>query len=138
MFRHYLTLTKPRICMLVLVTTYLGYYMGLRHIGSYMVDINEWITFFYLLVGTLLTSAGACALNQAIEYKLDAKMDRTSSRPIPMGIISPVRGYIFGISLSIIGVFFLYITIGLLVSLLSFLTICTYIFVYTPMKKLTY
>ena len=138
MFRHYLTLTKPRICMLVLVTTYLGYYMGLRHIGSYMVDINEWITFFYLLFGTFLTSAGACSLNQAIEYKSDAKMDRTSSRPIPMGIISPVRGYIFGISLSIIGVLFLYITIGLLVSFLSFLTICTYIFVYTPMKKLTY
>ena len=51
MLKHYLTLTKPRICMLVLVTTYLGYYMGLRHSGSYMVDINEWIMFFYLLLG---------------------------------------------------------------------------------------
>lgn len=138
MIKHYLTLTKPRICMLVLVTTYLGYYMGLRHIGSYMVSIDEWITFFYLVLGTLLSSAGACTLNQAIEYKSDGKMDRTSSRPIPMGIISPLRGYVFGISLSIAGVLFLYITIDALVSFLSFLTIFTYIFIYTPMKKLTY
>jgi len=138
MIKYYLTLTKPRICLLVLITTYLGYYMGLRHIDSYMINLSEWITFFYLAVGTLFTAAGACSLNQAIEYKSDAKMERTSSRPIPMGIISPINGYIFGICLSILGVLLLYITIGALVSFLSFLTICTYIFIYTPMKKLTY
>ena len=138
MIKYYLTLTKPRICLLVLITTYLGYYMGLRHIDSYMINLDEWITFFYLALGTLFSAAGACSLNQAIEYKSDAKMERTSSRPIPMGIISPINGYIFGICLSILGVLLLYITIGILVSFLSFLTICTYIFIYTPMKKLTY
>ena len=138
MIKYYLTLTKPRICLLVLITTYLGYYMGLRHIDSYMINLDEWITFFYLALGTLFSAAGACSLNQAIEYKSDAKMERTSSRPIPMGIISPINGYIFGICLSILGVLLLYITMGALVSFLSFLTICTYIFIYTPMKKLTY
>ena len=138
MFKYYYLLTKPRICMLVLVTAYLGYYMGLRHIGSYMLSSSEWITFFYLIIGTLLSSAGACALNQAIEYQSDAKMDRTSARPIPMGKISPLNGYIFGIVLSLLGVILLYIMISSLVAFLSFLTIFTYIFIYTPMKKVTY
>tara|TARA_Y100001968_G_C19332726_1_gene705161 strand:- start:417 stop:1241 length:825 start_codon:yes stop_codon:yes gene_type:complete len=124
--------------MLVLVTTYLGYYMGLRHVGSYMLEFHEWVIFSYLVIGTLLSAAGACTLNQAIEYKSDAKMNRTSSRPIPSGIISPLNGCIFGIILSILGVVLLYILIGPLVSFLSFLTIFTYIFIYTPMKKITY
>ena len=89
MLKDYTALTKPRICLLVLVTTYLGYYVGLRHIGSYMVEFNEWITFMYLAVGTLLSAGGACALNQAVEYRSDAKMERTSGRPIPSGLISP-------------------------------------------------
>ena len=137
MIKNYLILTKPRICMLVLLTTYLGYYMGIRHSGSFMLTIHEWILFFYLVIGTLLTSAGACTLNQAIEYKSDAKMDRTSSRPIPMGIISPFKAYFFGSLLSITGIIFLYLTVSTLVSFLSFLTIFIYIFIYTPMKKIT-
>ena len=137
MIKYYLTLTKPRICMLVLVTTYLGYYMGLRNTGSYMLSLDEWLVFLYLIIGTLLSCAGACTLNQALEYKSDAKMDRTSSRPIPMGIITPIKAYIFGIFLTITGIIFLYATIGYLVSFLSFLTVFTYIFIYTPMKKLT-
>ena len=112
MIRSYISLTKPRICMLVLVTTYLGYYLGLRYSDSYMLHLNEWLIFLYLIIGTLLSCAGACALNQALEYKEDAKMDRTSSRPIPMGIILPLHAFIFGVSLSVIGIIFLYLSIG--------------------------
>ena len=72
MISSYISLTKPRICILVLVTTYLGYYIGLRSVGSFMLDYYEWITFIHLIIGTLLSCAGACSLNQAIEYKSDA------------------------------------------------------------------
>tara|TARA_B100001123_G_C15176681_1_gene973619 strand:- start:509 stop:1297 length:789 start_codon:yes stop_codon:yes gene_type:complete len=111
--------------------------MGLRHSGSFMLSLNEWILFFHLLFGTLVSCAGACSLNQAIEHKSDARMDRTSSRPIPMGSISPLKGYAFGLLLSFSGITYLYLNISLLVAFLSFLTIFTYIAIYTPMKKIT-
>ena len=51
MISSYISLTKPRICILVLVTTYLGYYIGLRSVGSFMLDYYEWITFVHLIIG---------------------------------------------------------------------------------------
>ena len=137
MISSYISLTKPRICILVLVTTYLGYYIGLRSVGSFMLDYYEWITFVHLIIGTLLSCAGACSLNQAIEYKSDAKMDRTSKRPIPMGKITPLSGIIFGLLLSFTGITYLYINVTLFVSFLSFLTVFSYIAIYTPLKKIS-
>jgi len=137
MFKHYISLTKPRISFLVLVTTYLGYYLGLRYTGSYMLLGSEWITFFHLIFGTLLSCAGACALNQSIEYKSDSKMDRTADRPIPRGYISPQKGFFFGLFLSLVGILYLYYMINIFVMFLSFLTIFSYICVYTPFKKIS-
>ena len=137
MISSYISLTKPRICLLVLVTSYLGYYIGLRSIGSFMITLNEWVVFGHLLLGTLLSCAGACALNQAIEYKSDAKMDRTSSRAIPSKEITPLNGLAFGSILAILGIIYLYLNISLLVSLLSFLTVFSYVLVYTPLKKIS-
>ena len=67
---------------MVAISAYLGYYLALRVNGSYMLQLNEWLVFFHLMVGTLLSSAGACTLNQAIEYKSDLKMERTKERAI--------------------------------------------------------
>ena len=102
MLKSYISLTKPRICILVLVTTYLGYYIGLRNINMYMTTLDEWLVFSHLVLGTLLSCAGACALNQAIEYKSDRKMKRTSNRAIPSGIISQKNGLLFGTILSMV------------------------------------
>ena len=137
MFKQYLSLTKPRICLLVLITTYLGYYLGIRHSGSYMLLASEWLTFLNLIIGTSLSCAGACALNQAVEYKSDAKMERTSNRAIPLGHITPLKAFIFGILLSLIGIIYLYVMINTLVALLSFLTVFSYICIYTPFKKIS-
>ena len=133
MFKQYLSLTKPRICLLVLVTTYLGYYLGIRHSGSYMLLASEWLIFLNLIIGTSLSCAGACALNQAVEYKSDAKMERTSNRAIPLGHITPLKAFIFGVFLSLIGIIYLYVMINTLVALLSFLTVFSYICIYTPL-----
>ena len=137
MFKDYFLLTKPRICFLILVTAYLGYYLGLRSVGLFMISISEWMVFSNLMFGTLFSCAGACALNQAIEYQSDAKMDRTKKRPVPSGKINPKKAFIFGFLLSIIGIFYLYFTISFLVSFLSFLTVFSYIVLYTPLKKKT-
>jgi hypothetical protein len=85
----YFEMTKPRITMLVLVTAYLGYYLGLRSQGSHMATVDSWLILFYLILGTWATSAGAAVLNQVIERRHDAKMARTKNRPLVIGKISP-------------------------------------------------
>ena len=107
MIKNYISLTKPRICLMVAISAYLGYYLALRVNGSYMLQLYEWITFFHLMIGTLLSSAGACTLNQAIEYRSDLKMERTKNRAIPKGYISPFSGLIFGIFSSLLGITYL-------------------------------
>ena len=133
----YIELTKPRIVLLVLVTAYLGYYLGLRSQGNHMITVNSYITLIYLLVGTWATSASASVLNQVIEYRQDAKMLRTKNRPIAVGIVSYENALYFGIFLAIFGIIFLYLSINLITSAISLLTILLYIFVYTPSKKIT-
>ena len=137
MIKHYISLTKPRICFLVLISTYFGYYLGLRYTGSYMTELNEWVIFFHLIIGTLVSCAGACTLNQAIEYDSDSKMNRTANRSIPKGHISPLKAFIFGFVLSIVGILYLFFNVNLIVSIISFLTVFSYICIYTPFKKIS-
>ena len=122
---------------MVAISAYLGYYLAIRYSGSYMMEIGEWIVFFHLILGTLLSCAGACSLNQALEYKSDSKMKRTENRSIPKGLISPFKGLLFGSSLSIIGVLYLAFYVNTIVSILSFLTVFSYICLYTPLKKIS-
>ena len=88
---NYIELTKPRITMLVLVTAYLGYYLGLRSQDNHMVDLTSWLQLSYLLIGTWATSASAAVLNQIIERQQDAQMSRTKNRPLVRGDIKFFR-----------------------------------------------
>ena len=123
----FIEIIKPRIVFLVIVTTYLGYYLGLRSINSHMLLFSEWIMFFHLVFGTFLTGASACALNQTLEYKYDKKMDRTKDRPVPNGKISFSTGLFYSISIGIFGVAYLYVFTNIYTSLLSLITILFYI-----------
>ncbi len=133
----YIELTKPRITLLVLVTAYLGYYLGLRSQGDHMVSLESWLILFYLILGTWATSAGAAVLNQVMERRHDAKMARTKNRPLVMGKISPMNALVFGISLSLCGCVFLYYLINPLTAWISAATVLLYILIYTPSKRIT-
>ena len=133
----YIELTKPRITLLVLVTAYLGYYLGLRSQGDHMVSLESWLVLCYLILGTWATSAGAAVLNQVMERRHDAKMARTKNRPIVMGKISPMNALVFGISLSLCGCVFLYYLINPLTAWISAATVLLYILIYTPSKRIT-
>ena len=133
----YIELTKPRITLLVLVTAYLGYYLGLRSQGDHMVSLESWLILFYLILGTWATSAGAAVLNQVMERRHDAKMARTKNRPLVMGKISPMNALVFGISLSLCGCVFLYYLINPLTAWISAATVFLYILIYTPSKRIT-
>jgi protoheme IX farnesyltransferase len=127
----YLELTKPRILLLVLITTLLGFYLGGKGITSYPKLI-------YLLLGAGLVCAGSSALNQYLEREYDSKMIRTKNRPIPLGIISAMHALNFGVLLILIGLAILYWKINLLTAFLSLLTTFLYVLVYTPMKRLSW
>jgi protoheme IX farnesyltransferase len=123
-------LTKPRMNFLVVITTAVGYYMAVRH--SF-----EWARLLHTLFGTALTAAGASVLNQYIERKYDALMPRTSDRPLPAGRINPGDALLFGVLLGVTGVAYLTFTVNLLTALLGAITLLSYVFVYTPMKRYT-
>ena len=133
----YIELTKPRITLLVLVTAYLGYYLGLRSQGDHMVSVESWLILFYLILGTWATSAGAAVLNQVIERRHDAKMARTKNRPLVIGKISPMNALVFGMVLSLGGYVFLYYLINPLTAWISAATVLLYILIYTPSKRIT-
>ena len=133
--KEYLELIKFNISVLVSVTCYIGYYLGLRYQGYNMTEYDSWITFICLLVGTIISSSGAAILNQCFEVEYDKKMNRTKNRPLPQKKISIKNAYFFGFLFSIIGPLFLLILINTLCSIISFFTIIIYVFIYTPLKR---
>ena len=117
--------------MLILISTALGYYLGEN-------DAIKFLNFFYTIFGTALLSGGAGAINHCIEKDLDILMDRTKSRPIPAGLISSDTALYFGIIQSLIGVIILWLFVNTLTAILGLATIMLYLFVYTPLKKITW
>lgn len=127
--QDFVELTKPRITFLVLVTTAVGYALGLR-------DAFEASSFFFLIAGTALLSGGASALNQYVEREADGRMLRTRDRPIPAGRVSPAEALAFGLALCALGHAFL-VASGWLTALLGLVSAATYVLLYTPLKRVT-
>ena len=132
--KSYFQLIKMNITILVVITSYLGYYLGLRYMDLVMIEYESWIVFIYLILGTFISSSGACILNQYFEVEFDKKMERTKSRPLPTKAIGLNIALILGLTLSIIGPLVLY-KINFLTALISFLTIIIYVAIYTPLKR---
>ena len=123
-------LVKARLTLLVLLTTAVGFYLGA--VGS----IN-YVALFHAVFGTALAAAGAGALNQWWERRLDALMQRTRTRPIPAGRMLPWDALIVGSLLAVAGVSYLTIASNWLSAALAALTIAIYIFGYTPLKRIS-
>jgi len=124
-------MTKPGIMIMVLVTTALGFYFA-DH------GIQNPILLLWTLIGSALTCGGASVLNQYLERDVDALMQRTQKRPIPMGVISPEEAMSFGLSLILIGLLVFCWKVNLLTAFLSLLTCFLYIVIYTPMKRISW
>ena len=131
----YFDIVKINISFLVLVTCYIGFYLGLRFEGLKMVEMKSWVTFFYLILGTFISSSGASILNQYFEVEYDKKMDRTKNRPLPMNTINIKVAFFAGFLFSIIGPLILMIKVNYLTAFISILTIFIYVCVYTPLKR---
>ena len=128
----YWALTKPEVNFLILITTFVGFYLASASDGPF-----SFAGLFNTLLGTLLVASGTGTLNQYVERKFDAQMRRTARRPVAAGRLTPSAVLVFGTVLSAVGGIYLAIAVNLLASLLAALTLLTYLFVYTPLKRKT-
>ncbi|MBI2433409.1 MAG: protoheme IX farnesyltransferase [Candidatus Hydrogenedentes bacterium] len=131
-FRPYVELTKPRIMTMVLVTTTLGFALGGGN-GIQPIDL-----LLFTLIGTGFASAGAGVLNHYLERDVDALMDRTRNRPLPMGLVRPWVALLYGGLLIIAGGAVLYFRANALAAALALSSALLYVLIYTPMKKVTW
>ncbi|MBL51699.1 MAG: protoheme IX farnesyltransferase [Candidatus Marinimicrobia bacterium] len=127
----YIELTKPNITFLILVSTALGFYLGAGNLDK----LRE---FLLTLIGSGLVSSGAGALNHYAEKETDQLMNRTKSRPIPTGMVDEEMALVFGIFLILSGTLILYSFINQFTAILGLITALLYLFIYTPLKKLTW
>lgn len=126
----YLDLTKFRLTSLVLLTTLVGFYIGEHGHVDYLLLLHT-------VLGTALVASGASALNQLLEKDFDALMVRTRTRPLPSGRLQPETALIFGGLAASAGMIYLALAVNLLTSFLSAITLISYLFVYTPLKRIT-
>tara|TARA_Y100001970_G_C14227015_1_gene856310 strand:- start:1793 stop:2671 length:879 start_codon:yes stop_codon:yes gene_type:complete len=136
-YKLIIEMLKLRITSMVILSTYLGYYLGIRSIGEYGFTYSDFFVLINLLFGTFLSASGANVLNQVIEVENDSKMNRTKNRPLPSGKIKIESALYFGIFLSVVGLMHLYFFTNLYVSFVSLATILLYLFVYTPLKQVS-
>ncbi|RIK09387.1 MAG: protoheme IX farnesyltransferase [Acidobacteria bacterium] len=126
--KAYVTLTKPRIILLLLVTTVPAMVLAEGSMPS------GWLILATLLGGSL-AAGGANAVNCYVDRDIDLKMDRTASRPIPSGAVSAGGALIFGLALGLAGFAFLATTVNLLTALLATGALGFYVLVYTLVLK---
>jgi len=124
-------LIKARLTTLVLLTTLVGFYIGWRGPMNFLL-------MFHLLAGTALVASGASALNQLLEREYDAKMRRTQNRPLPSGRLLPTTVMLFGGATSTAGLMYLALAVNLLTSVIAAVTLVSYLFIYTPLKRVTW
>ena len=129
-FAVFSELVKARLTFLVLLTTLVGFYIGFRGAVNYLLMLQT-------LLGTALLASGAAALNQFLERKFDARMRRTEDRPLPSGRLHPDTALVFGGICSATGLIYLAFAVNTLTSLLGAVTLASYLFIYTPLKRIT-
>lgn len=129
--RAFYELGKPNLSALVVVTAVLGYAMASRAAGQPI----ALVPLLYLVIGTAMTSMGACALNMYLERELDASMVRTRKRPLPARRLSPEEALFFALFTFVWGFAQLAVFSGALVAGLSLFTAVIYAYVYTPLKR---
>ena len=124
------SLTKPRITLMVLITSGAGFLLGS---GG---DVDGW-ALLVASVGIWLVASGTSALNQVLERDIDALMHRTRGRAIPTGRVTPAAATCFSVALSALGVGILAVFVNPLTALLAVFALLSYILVYTPMKRVS-
>jgi heme o synthase len=123
-------MTKPGITLMVVLTAGLGFLLAEQSGFSFLLLVHT-------LLGTGLVSAGASVLNHVLERDTDALMQRTANRPLPTGRTDPDVALFFGVVLAVCGILELALWVNLLTALLGAVALAGYVFVYTPLKRVS-
>jgi heme o synthase len=123
-------MTKPGITLMVALTAGLGFLLAEDRSFAFVLLVHT-------LLGTSLISAGASVLNQVLERDTDALMNRTAARPLPAGRMDPDAALLFGVVLAVLGLADLAWAVNLLTALLGAVALAGYVFVYTPLKRVS-
>jgi protoheme IX farnesyltransferase len=126
----FFALTKPRMVLMILVTTCVGFYLGSS-------GVMDTLRLLRTLLGTALAAGGTLALNQFLEREVDAKMARTRLRPLPEGRLQPGEALAFGTIVAVAGLLYLGFTVNAVCALVTAFTVVSYLFIYTPLKQRT-
>lgn len=124
------TLTKARLSLLVVITTFVGFCMAS---GPRL----DWVLLFHATLGTALAAAAAAVLNQWMESHVDRLMERTRSRPLPAGRMKSSFALMLGAVLGMIGITWLWIAANAMSAALAAATVVIYLALYTPLKRRT-
>jgi protoheme IX farnesyltransferase len=127
-FRAYLSLTKPRIISLLLITTVPAMMVAKQGMPS------MWLILLTLVGGTL-AAGGANTINCYLDRDIDGIMARTRKRPLPAGTISPERALLFGVGLGVASFAILAAGVNLLSAALAMAALAFYVLVYTVWLK---
>jgi protoheme IX farnesyltransferase len=133
LLRDYAELTKLRVTTLIVMTAWCGYFFGAHKAGV------SWLSWglFHSLFGIGLVSSGTAALNEVMEYEIDARMRRTSLRPIPAGRMTLLHATLVGSLAAVGGSIYLAVFTNPLTGLLTLLTSVVYLAAYTPLKRIS-
>ncbi|HEY3789318.1 MAG TPA: heme o synthase [Urbifossiella sp.] len=126
----YLELTKPRIAVMALFTVAVGYILAAGPAARFAVMVH-------VLFGAGMVAAGGSALNQWLERRIDARMFRTRKRPLPAGRIYSAEAFVFGVGLSVLGLFYLFVVAPYPAGVAAAATLVSYVLIYTPSKMMT-
>jgi protoheme IX farnesyltransferase len=126
----FIALGKPELTLLSVLTAVGAAYLGSTPGASH-------VPIFWTFLGTLLVGLGAGTLNMLLEREYDGRMKRTEHRPLPAGRVSAGEAGVWGVCCSMAGVLLLDTFTNHLAALLAVLTILSYLFLYTPLKRVT-
>ena len=126
--KDYLSLSKPRIALLVMLTAAMGYTIAGGEGGSAL---------WWTVLGTGLASGACGALNQALEGAQDALMDRTKKRAVAAGRVTVGQAAAYGVALGVAGLLLLWKGVNPLACALTAATVFLYVALYTPLKRVT-
>ena len=129
--RDLLVLTKMRLNVFVLITTFFGYLLAARSGGRSF----DWLLMMNTILGTAAAAFGSAAFNQVMEVDLDARMKRTANRPLPSRRMDPFVAFAIGWVLSAAGIIHLAAKVGTVPAWLAAATVAIYVFIYTPLKR---
>jgi heme o synthase len=124
----FVELAKPRVVLMVLITAFVGFYVGSAEVPNYLELLQ-------MLFGTAFAAGGTLALNQYLERDTDSVMERTRHRPLPDGRLQPREAAWFGALITMGGLVYLAVAVNLMSAAVTAVITLTYLLLYTPLKR---